>query len=103
KKITRSVMPMGSHIIATEPIGKEMAERLIPNNRMVSDTKNFLYYFRRTPDDRILFGGRVSFNGKQNAKIYKSLFENLLEVFPELYNRKIEYQWGGQVAFPMDF
>ncbi|CAM3844336.1 FAD-binding oxidoreductase [Aeromicrobium ponti] len=103
KKLTRSIMPMGSYIIATEPLGKEVTERLIPNNRMISDTKNFLYYFRRTPDERILFGGRVSFNSKEDETLYHSLRENLLEVFPELSDRKIEFKWGGKVAFPMDF
>ncbi|WP_408010181.1 NAD(P)/FAD-dependent oxidoreductase [Pseudalkalibacillus sp. A8] len=103
KKLTLSVMPMGSHIVVTEPLGKEVTEKLIPNNRMISDTKNFLYYFRRTPDERILFGGRVSFNEKQDSSLYKSLRENLLDVFPELYDRKIEFQWGGKVAFPLDF
>lgn len=101
--LTRSIMPMGSYIIATEPLEKQVAERLIPNNRMISDTKNFLYYFRRTPDERILFGGRVSFNSKEDASLYQSLRENLLNVFPELSDCKIEYKWGGKVAFPMDF
>ncbi|MFZ4451703.1 NAD(P)/FAD-dependent oxidoreductase [Salibacterium aidingense] len=103
KKLTRSVMPMGSHIIATEPLPAGRAEQLIPNNRMVSDTKNFLYYFRRTPDDRILFGGRVSFNDKQDKSLYSSLYKNLLDVFPQLQGTKVDYKWGGKVAFTLDF
>src|SRR5581483_1706288 len=57
----KRIIPIGSYIIATEPLRKEVARQLIPNNRMVFDTKNFLYYFRRSPDDRIVFGGRAAF------------------------------------------
>ena len=57
----RRVIPMGSYIIATERLDPAVAQRLIPKERMIIDTKHVLYYFRRTADDRLLFGGRASF------------------------------------------
>ena len=55
------IAPVGSFIIVTEPLGKEVCDQLMPNRRMASDTKNLLYYFRITPDHRLLFGGRARF------------------------------------------
>ncbi|TJY42350.1 FAD-binding oxidoreductase [Cohnella pontilimi] len=103
KPLTRSVIPIGSYIVVTERLPREQAERLIPNNRMIADTKNFLYYFRRTPDDRILLGGRVDFNGEESEEIFQSVRSNLIEVFPELRHAKIEYRWGGMLGFTFDF
>ena len=55
------IVPVGSFIIVTEPLGKEVCDQLLPNRRMASDSKNLLYYFRITPDHRLLFGGRARF------------------------------------------
>lgn len=103
KKLMKRVVPIGSFIVATERLPKEIVERLIPNDRMIADTKNFLYYFRRTPDDRILLGGRVDFNGRESDEVYGSVRQNLLEVFPEMKDYKIEYRWGGMLGFTLDF
>ncbi len=103
KQLAVSVMPIGSYIVATERLPRATVERLIPNDRMVADTKNFLYYFRRTPDDRILLGGRVDFAGMESPALYNTVHGNLLEVFPELKDRKIEYRWGGLLGFTLDF
>ena len=55
------IVPVGSFIIVTEPLGKEVCDQLLPTRRMASDSKNLLYYFRITPDQRLLFGGRARF------------------------------------------
>lgn len=102
RKLARSIIPIGSYIIATEPLPEQVANRLIPNNRMFSDSKKFLYYFRLTPDRRILFGGRVSFNGVENEELYHTLRENMLQVFPELEAYQVDYRWGGMVGFTKD-
>ena len=59
--LQRRVIPIGSYIIATEPLPPEQMERLMPKNRIVSDTRKVVFYYRASPDQtRILFGGRVS-------------------------------------------
>ena len=55
------IVPVGSFIIVTEPLGKDVCDQLLPKRRMASDSKNLLYYFRITPDQRLLFGGRARF------------------------------------------
>ena len=59
--LQRRVIPIGSYIIATEPIARGMMDEILPTDRMVTDTRKVVYYYRASPDrTRILFGGRVS-------------------------------------------
>jgi gamma-glutamylputrescine oxidase len=102
RDLSKSVMPVGSYILTTEPLGKDIANKLIPNNRGLFDTKKFLYYFRRTSDNRILFGGRVNFRAEESQELYQLLRKSLVEVFPELRQVKIDYTWGGNVALTFD-
>ena len=59
--LQRRVIPVGSFIIVTEPLPDEVVDRILPNRRMSSDSKMLTYYFRITPDNRLLFGGRARF------------------------------------------
>ncbi len=59
--LRRRIVPVGSYIVATRPLPPETAGALLPRRRMVFDSKNFLYYFRLSEDDRLLFGGRAQF------------------------------------------
>src|ERR1039458_2970368 len=64
----RRVIPVGSYIIATEPLAAGLAKRLIPNNRVVSDTRKVVCYFRLSEDgQRVLFGGRVAASEADSA------------------------------------
>jgi glycine/D-amino acid oxidase-like deaminating enzyme len=100
--LRRRVVPVGSYLIATAPLPREQAERLIPRRRVLSDTKNLLYYFRRSPDDRLVFGGRAAFTPTPVARSAVILARGMVEVFPELAGVPVEYAWGGQVAFTLD-
>jgi glycine/D-amino acid oxidase-like deaminating enzyme len=100
--LRRRVVPVGSYLIATAPLGRAVAERLIARGRVLSDTKNLLYYFRRSPDDRLVFGGRAAFRPTPVARSAAILRRGLAEVFPELADTPVEYAWGGQVAFTLD-
>ena len=100
--LRRRVIPIGSYIIATEPLGNAVARRLIPRGRVLSDTKNLLYYFRLSPDDRMVFGGRASFTPASPRRSAAILSAGMREVFPELADVRIEFAWSGKVAYPMD-
>lgn len=100
--LRRRVIPVGSYIIATEPLGAALAEELIPQNRMIFDSKNFLFYFRRTPDNRLLFGGRTSFTPVTTAQAAALLADDMRTVFPQLQQTQIAYAWHGNVAFTFD-
>jgi len=99
------IAPVGSFIIVTEPLGKEVCDQLMPTRRMASDSKNLLYYFRITPDYRLLFGGRARFamsNPQSDEKSGRILQKAMTSVFPQLSSTKVDYCWGGLVDMSMD-
>jgi glycine/D-amino acid oxidase-like deaminating enzyme len=100
--LRRRVVPVGSYIIATVPLEPELAARLIPRARVFSDTKNLLYYFRLSPDRRMVFGGRAAFTPAPVAKAAAVLKRGMVEVFPELEGTTVQYAWGGNVALALD-
>lgn len=99
KTISRSVVPVESIMIATEQLPEELVSSLIPKDRAVFDTKNMLYYFRRTPDNRIAFGGSGRSLSGDTTPLYLKLQEGMNTVFPELKNFKVDYCWSGKVGF----
>jgi len=101
----KRIVPVGSYIIVTEPLSEEMCNQLMPTRRMISDTKHFLYYFRITPDNRMLFGGRARFSSSDphaDAHSGRILHRGLIEVFPQLADARIDYCWGGLVDLTRD-
>jgi glycine/D-amino acid oxidase-like deaminating enzyme len=101
-RLRRRVIPIGSYIIATEPLSPLLTQRLIPGCRVLSDTKNLLFYFRLSPDGRLVFGGRASFTPASPRRSATILAAGMREVFPELNDATIEYTWSGKVGYPID-
>ena len=100
--LTNKIMAVGTHIIATEPLGEERARQLIANNAAVSDMNWVLDYFRRSADHRLLFGGRVSYSGLHSFEAPSGTRTRMLKVFPQLANVGIEYSWGGYVDITLN-
>ncbi len=101
--LRRRVIPIGSYIITTEPIPRELMDRLMPKGRIVSDTRKVVYYYRASPDgQRILFGGRVSHNETDPRRSGPRLHSEMTRIFPELANIQISHSWAGFVAYTFD-
>jgi len=101
--LRRRVIPIGSYIIATEPLQPELMRRLMPKNRIVSDTRKVVFYYRASPDQRrILFGGRVSVSETDPRVSGPLLHADLVKVFPELAHTRISHSWCGFVAYTFD-
>ena len=101
----KKIIPIGSYIVATEPLPESLAHEVSPRNRMIFDSKNFLYYFRLTPDRRMLFGGRAAFLPETATTVRESaeiLRRGMLDVYPQLRDVKVEYVWGGTLDFAFD-
>lgn len=99
----RRVIPIGSYIIATEPLPAETAARIIPQGRVVSDTRKVVYYYRLCPDRRrVLFGGRVAYAETDPRKSAPRLHRDLRQLFPELASVRITHSWMGFVAYTFD-
>jgi len=103
--LRKKIIPIGSFIIATEPLPRALAHELSPRNRMIYDSKHYLHYFRLTPDQRLLFGGRAAFFPETKDTIRRSaeiLRRGMIEVYPQLRETKIAYAWGGTLDFCFD-
>ena len=101
----RRIVPVGSFIIVTEPLPEEVAAGLLPTRRNASNTRNLVNYFRLTPDNRLLFGGRARFALSSPTSDVKSghiLHAEMTRVFPQLRNTRIDYCWGGLVDLTHD-
>jgi glycine/D-amino acid oxidase-like deaminating enzyme len=103
--LRKKIIPIGSYIIATEVLSAELARELSPRNRMIYDSKHFLYYYRITPDNRMLFGGRAAFFPETENTVRQSaeiLRRGMIGVYPQLRDTKVEYVWGGTLDFTLD-
>ncbi|MFQ5576493.1 MAG: NAD(P)/FAD-dependent oxidoreductase [Anaerolineae bacterium] len=101
--LQRRIIPIGSYIIATEPLPPDVARALIPNRRMIYDTKNFLFYFRLSPDGRrLLFGGRAKFTTTTLQESARLMHRSMLAVYPQLKDCRLEYAWSGNLGFTFD-
>jgi glycine/D-amino acid oxidase-like deaminating enzyme len=103
--LRKKIIPIGSYIIATEVLPADLACELSPRNRMIYDSKHFLYYYRLTPDNRMLFGGRAAFFPENETTVRQSaeiLRRGMIGVYPQLRDAKVEYLWGGTLDFTLD-
>ena len=103
--LRKKIIPIGSYIIATEVLPSDLAHELSPRGRMIYDSKHFLYYYRLTPDNRMLFGGRAAFFPETENTVRLSaeiLRRGMVSVYPKLRDTKIEFVWGGTLDFTLD-
>ncbi len=105
--IAPRIMPVGTYIIATEPIDTGLAKQLIPTKAAVCDTNFVLDYFRFAKDyasdkQRMIYGGRVSYSAMTPRNLTKTMQARMAETFPQLKDVKVEYTWGGFVDITMN-
>lgn len=101
--LRRRVVPIASHIIATEELPDDLARSLIPNGRTLSDTKRVLCYYRMSPDGRrMVFGGRARFTQVDPLLSARILYGYMTERFPQLAGVRITHGWTGNTAFTLD-
>ena len=99
----RRILPIGSYILATEPLERARVERLIPHGRNVGDTRRVVVYLRPSPDGcRILFGGRASAAETDVGRCLERLRAMLAQVFPELAQVRVSRAWMGFVGYTFD-
>lgn len=91
------IMPASTYVVATERLGAERAQQLIPGGQAVCDLRHILDYFRVSADHRLLFGGKTLYRGEHPHDIAKQMRADMLKVFPQLSDVAIEYAWGGHI------
>ncbi len=101
----KRLIPIGSCIVVTAPLPEALACGINPHKRMIFDSKHFLLYFRLTPDNRLLMGGRAAFLPETPTSVRESapiLQQAILSIYPQLKDIPVEYVWGGGLDFAFD-
>lgn len=102
----RRMIPIASFVIVTRPLTPEEVAATIPGNRNYTNSLNIANYFRLTPDNRMLFGGRARFSAISNQKTDGGsgalLRQQMVDMFPQLADVAIDYCWGGLVGCTQD-
>jgi gamma-glutamylputrescine oxidase len=102
RSLESRIMPVGTYIMTTVPLEKARADALIKNRAAVCDTQFVLDYYRVTGDDRMLFGGRVSYSTRTPNNLQETMRAKMLRVFPQLANVAVSHAWGGFVDISMN-
>jgi glycine/D-amino acid oxidase-like deaminating enzyme len=100
--LRRRIIPIGSYIIATEPLPEDVAREISPTGRAYFDTRNFLSYWHVSADRRLIWGGRVSFFPTTVDKTARLLHRRMLQVHPQVADYRVEYSWGGKIGMTFD-
>ncbi|CAM3930357.1 NAD(P)/FAD-dependent oxidoreductase [Paracidovorax anthurii] len=103
--LRRRIVPIGSFIVVTEPLGAERAQALLAGRRTYVTIANIHHYFRLTADHRLVFGGRAKFaisSPQQDAASGEILRAGLAQTFPQLGQVRIDHCWGGLVDMTQD-
>lgn len=103
--LRRRIVPIGSFIVVTEPLGAERAQALLRERRTYTTIANIHHYFRLTADHRLVFGGRARFaisSPQSDAASGEILRAGLAETFPQLGPVRLDYCWGGLVDMTQD-
>lgn len=95
------ILPVGTYMIATAPLGQERARALLPGGCAVSDNQFILDYFRLSADHRLLFGGKCTYTGRTPSKLTQNMRADMLRVFPQLADVAVDYTWGGHIDITM--
>jgi gamma-glutamylputrescine oxidase len=95
------VMPLDNYILATEPIGAGQPGGIIPGGEAVSDTRFVVYYFRPSPDGRLIFGGGETYTRKTPADVAGFVRKHLRRIYPQLAETKVDFAWGGTLAITL--
>ncbi|BBK33134.1 glycine/D-amino acid oxidase-like deaminating enzyme [Stella humosa] len=101
----RRIIPVGSFLIATEPLGCARIDAIMPTRRTATTTRIIGNYFRVSPDERLIFGGRARFamsSPTSDARSGQVLERAMLDIFPQLAGTRIDYCWGGLVDMTAD-
>ena len=98
KPLYGRIMPVGSYIVATEPLGENMAKSLISDNEAVANTNFIVDYFRRSSDTRMLFGGRASYSTMEPSNLAEYMRPRMTRVFQQLKDVRLDFAWGGFIA-----
>ncbi len=96
------IMPVGNYVIATEPLDEARVRESLPTDEAVSDANFVLDYYHLSGDRRLLYGGQVSYNGREPRNLRQRMEAKMTRIFPALAGVRVEYIWGGWVGITLN-
>jgi gamma-glutamylputrescine oxidase len=99
--LTNKIMPVSSQVLTTAPLDPGLLDALLPQNHCVEDCNYILDYYRRTADNRLLFGGGVVYGGTDPRSIEDKIRPHLERTFPALRGVAVDFAWSGNFALTM--
>ena len=102
KHLSNLTFPAGSYIIGTEPLPEELVSEINPLDLAVCDLNEVVDYYRLSADRRMLYGGRCNYSGREPASIKAAISPRMLEIYPQLKNVRIDYEWGGTIGIVLN-
>jgi glycine/D-amino acid oxidase-like deaminating enzyme len=100
--LRRTVLPIQSYQVATEPLPEDVRRRVLPGGQVVSDLRRVLFYFRLDPDGRLLMGGRGPLDDRGDPALFARLEAIARRLFPGLGAPRWTHRWSGRVALTAD-
>jgi glycine/D-amino acid oxidase-like deaminating enzyme len=109
----RTLVPVYSLIIATEPLSPEVWDEIgLARRETFTDHRHLIVYGQRTADDRLVFGGRgapyhlgsrIRPEHDRDEKVFARLYATLVDLFPVLHGTRVTHAWGGALGIPRDW
>ncbi|PPJ45762.1 FAD-binding oxidoreductase [Rhizobium sp. KAs_5_22] len=100
--LARSLVPLHSFQVATAPLSEQMQASILPHGQAVSDSRRILVYYRKSPDGRLVLGGRGRMSEPRSEKDWAHLQQAMIRLFPQIEGVAIEHRWFGRVAMTSD-
>ncbi len=101
-QLRAKLMPVSNYVIATEPLDDERVARTLPTDKAVSDANFVLDYYHLSSDHRLLYGGQVSYSGREPRNLRGRMEAKMTRIFPALEGVRIEHMWGGWVGITLN-
>ena len=102
KGLRETVVPVVSIQGATKPLTQEQIDTILPQRHTFADTRRVIFYFRKTADNRLVFGSAGSNPNNPGAADKQRLITGLRTVYPQFPELDIDYLWGGRIAVTRD-
>jgi glycine/D-amino acid oxidase-like deaminating enzyme len=96
--LSRAILPIATYVMTTEPLGERL-QSAMRTSAAVYDTRFAFDYYRPLPDTRLLWGGRISVRDRSAAEVQRLLTRDLLRVYPQLADVRIEHAWSGLMSY----
>ena len=98
REVDAGVLPIATYVMVTEPLGPRLGE-VMRTRAAIYDTRFAFDYYRPLPDTRILWGGRISVRDRSPEQVKRLLRRDLLKVYPQLHDARIDYAWSGLMSY----